>query len=152
MAFSSKWDENAPLAALEAMTAGRPLLVTRTGGLTELVDEGGGQIVEVGDVEATARAIKGLIEDDDLCRTLGERALAHALSEFAPALHRARLEAVYERALALASKPARNPLEIMAAIAPEAGRRARMHPWRVEGDSPEGHRSPLDRHGPLLLP
>ena len=38
----SVWNENAPLAALEAMARGRPLIVSAVGGLPELVDSGPG--------------------------------------------------------------------------------------------------------------
>ncbi|HVA85221.1 MAG TPA: glycosyltransferase, partial [Candidatus Saccharimonadales bacterium] len=108
VAFSSRWDENAPLAALEAMAAGRPLLVTRTGGLTELVEADSGITVDVGDVEAMGRAIRTLMDDDARCRSFGERALARALAEFTPEPHRLRLEEVYERAQVLAPLPPRH--------------------------------------------
>ena len=112
VAFLSDRDENAPLAAIEAMTAGRPLLVTRNGGLTELVEDGGGEIVEVGDAAATASAIRGLIDDDDRCRSLGDQSLEHAMTDLAPAVHRARLESVYDRALGLAPRSTRHALSI----------------------------------------
>ncbi|MHB8397579.1 MAG: glycosyltransferase family 4 protein [Candidatus Limnocylindrales bacterium] len=99
VAFSSRWDENAPLAALEAMAAGRPLLATRTGGLTELVEADSGITVDVGDVEAMGQAIRTLMEDDARCRSFGERAIARSLAEFSPESHRVQLERVYERAM-----------------------------------------------------
>jgi glycosyltransferase involved in cell wall biosynthesis len=108
VAFSSRWDENAPLAALEAMAAGRPLLVTSTGGLIELVEDDSGITVEMGDVEATGQAIRKLVDDDGLCRSFGERAIARALAEFTPEPHRRRLEEVYERARALVPVPTRH--------------------------------------------
>ena len=99
VALPSTWDENAPLAALEAMAAGRPLLVTRTGGLPELVEGGEGLMCETGDVAALSRHIQNLMSDDDLCRTLGTRALARAAAEFTPETHLENLERAYERAL-----------------------------------------------------
>lgn len=36
LVFPSRWDENAPLAALEAMAAARPIVASRSGGLPEL--------------------------------------------------------------------------------------------------------------------
>lgn len=105
VAFTSAWDENAPLAALEAMTAGRPLIVTRTGGLPELVERGGGVMVEVGDVAAMAGAIRQLMNDGERCRTLGGEALAWALAESRPASHLERLEAAYRRVASLPSPP-----------------------------------------------
>lgn len=105
VAFTSTWDENAPLAALEAMTSGRPLLVTRTGGLPELIDRGGGLAVDVGDVGQIGEAVQRLMAEDELCRELGERALATALSEFRPERHLERLEAAYSRAIDLTQVP-----------------------------------------------
>ena len=100
VALPSSWDENAPLAALEAMAMGRPLLVTATGGLVELVANGEGIACPVGDVEALAGAIRELSQDDDRCRVLGRAALRRARAEFVPATHLERLEAAYERCLA----------------------------------------------------
>ena len=102
LALPSSWDENAPLAALEAMALGRPLLVTATGGLVELVRNGEGIACPVGDENALASAIRALNDDDDKCRTLGTQALRRAKDEFVPRTHLDRLEAAYERCLALA--------------------------------------------------
>jgi glycosyltransferase involved in cell wall biosynthesis len=95
--FSSVWDENAPIAALEALAAGRPLLVTRTGGLPELVAEGEGLVCEVGDVSGLAANVRALQGDDQLCARLGEGARRRAGAEFTPERHLERLEAAYDR-------------------------------------------------------
>jgi glycosyltransferase involved in cell wall biosynthesis len=101
VALTSSWDENAPLAALEAMALARPLLVTATGGLPELVQNGEGVSCRVGDVEEIATRIRELAADAGRCRALGERALRRAKEEFAPQGHLARLEIAYDKALAL---------------------------------------------------
>ncbi|MGZ6312180.1 MAG: glycosyltransferase [Candidatus Limnocylindrales bacterium] len=98
VAFPSIWDENAPLAALEAMAAARPLLVSRRGGLPELVDEGGGLIYEPDDEASLADAIGRLAHDPTLAATEGARALEFARTVVQPDRHLAELEAVYERA------------------------------------------------------
>lgn len=100
VALPSSWDENAPLAALEAMAMGRPLLVTATGGLVELVANGEGMACPVGDVDALADAIVELSGNDDRCRALGAEALRRARAEFTPETHLERLEAAYESCLA----------------------------------------------------
>ena len=102
LVLPSSWDENAPLAALEAMALGRPLLVTATGGLVELVSNGEGIAVPVGDSDALASAMRRLNEDDDKCRALGAEALRRAKDEFVPGAHLDRLEAAYQKCLALA--------------------------------------------------
>jgi 1,4-alpha-glucan branching enzyme len=105
VALPSTWDENAPLAALEAMAAGRPLLVSRTGGLPELVEGGEGLMFDPGDIAAMAGHITSLMKDDDLCRALGGRGLARVKSEFTPQTHLEKLEEAYETALGRASRP-----------------------------------------------
>lgn len=100
VAMPSSWDENAPLAALEAMASGKPLLVTSTGGLVELVSNGEGLECPIGDVDAIAAAIARFSTEDDLCRALGERAAARADSDFTPETHLERIEAVYDKCLA----------------------------------------------------
>ncbi|CAN5495550.1 glycosyltransferase family 4 protein [soil metagenome] len=99
-ALPSSWDENAPLAALEAMALGRPLLVTATGGLVELVQGGEGLVCPVGDVSALAAALRELSTNDDRCRELGQAALSRARKEFRPEAHLTRLESAYESLLA----------------------------------------------------
>jgi glycosyltransferase involved in cell wall biosynthesis len=93
----SLWDENAPLAALEAMAAGRPLLVTEGGGLPELVASGEGLICRRGDPRDLADKIRSLWDDDELCVNAGTAALVRAAAEFTPAAHLRRLEDVYQK-------------------------------------------------------
>lgn len=99
LAVPSLWDENAPLAALEAMASGRPLLVTDAGGLPELVASGEGLSCPPGDEEALAGSVSRLMADDELCRALGKRGLARA-AEFVPARHLAGLESIYAGVIA----------------------------------------------------
>jgi glycosyltransferase involved in cell wall biosynthesis len=95
----SLWDENFPMAMLESMAAGRPLLVSRMGGLPELAEGGSGVIFEPGDPEDLAAKIGRLMTDDDLCVRAGNRGLALARDRFAPGAHLARLEHVYARVM-----------------------------------------------------
>jgi glycosyltransferase involved in cell wall biosynthesis len=90
----SRHDENAPLAALEAMAEGRPLLVAQSGGLPELVADGGGLVFQRGDVADLAAKLR-LLDDDKLCLEAGTAALRFAREELAPDIHRQRLEEVY---------------------------------------------------------
>jgi glycosyltransferase involved in cell wall biosynthesis len=98
--FSSVWDENAPIAAMEAMAAARPLLVTRTGGLPELVAGGEGLECERGDVRALAASLARVVGEDELCLQMGARAVERARAELTPERHLERLEAAYEAVLA----------------------------------------------------
>lgn len=101
VALPSLWDENAPLAALEAMAAGRPLLVTETGGLPELVEDGEGFSCSPGDAAGMAERIVALTSDPESCMAAGRRARKRAENEFAPAVHLEHLERSYAKALAL---------------------------------------------------
>jgi glycosyltransferase involved in cell wall biosynthesis len=88
----SRYAEILPLAALEAMAAGTPVVATRAGGLIEAVPKEG--LVPVGDVEALAGRLRVLWRDADA----GERALEHVRSQCAPERVTATLRAVYDAA------------------------------------------------------
>jgi glycosyltransferase involved in cell wall biosynthesis len=67
----------------QAMTAGRPVVATDTGGLGHTVREAGcGLVVPVGDEVALVEALARLLEDPDQARTLGERGREAAATTF----------------------------------------------------------------------
>jgi len=88
-------DENCPMAGLEAMALGRPLLVTTRGGLPELVREGTGLICGPDDPHDLAKGIERLMGDDVYCGEAGARGLAVSREEFGPETHLSRLMAAY---------------------------------------------------------
>jgi glycosyltransferase involved in cell wall biosynthesis len=88
-------EENLPLSVLEAMSAGRPVIASRRGGLPELVEDGRGLTVEPGDVRSLAGAIRRLGGDEALCRSLGAAARRFVEEELSEAVHLERLEAAY---------------------------------------------------------
>lgn len=96
----SRWPEPAPMAAIEAMAHGSALIVSRIGGLPDLVPEGeAGLLVPPGDDAALADAIRTIVHDPALRGRLSEqgRALAevrHALVPFAQ-----RHESIYDSTL-----------------------------------------------------
>ena len=78
----SLWAENAPLVALEARAAGRPVVASALGGLEELVVHGrDGLLFPAGDVERLAAILTELTDRsrlDALARTVtAPRTLAH---------------------------------------------------------------------------
>ncbi len=93
---ASRSEENAPLAALEAMAFGKPLIVTALGGLVELVEDGRGIAVHPDDEPALAAAITRLMNDPTECSVLGRRARAHANDHFSPDVHLAALTRCYQ--------------------------------------------------------
>lgn len=68
--ISSHW-EGMPLAALEGMAAGVPLVATSVGGLTTLLADGAGLLVPPADPAALAAALDRLITDADRRARLG---------------------------------------------------------------------------------
>jgi glycosyltransferase involved in cell wall biosynthesis len=85
----SRYEEILPLAALEAMAAGLPVVAARAGGLAETVPGEG--LYAPGEISALAQRVRELFGDADA----GERALALARSRFAPAVVAAALRDVY---------------------------------------------------------
>jgi glycosyltransferase involved in cell wall biosynthesis len=86
----SRYEEILPLAALEAMAAGLPVVASRAGGLAEIVPEAG--LHPPGDVQAMAERIRALWRD----AAAGEAALATARERTAPPVVAAALRAVYD--------------------------------------------------------
>lgn len=57
----SEWDENAPLAVLQARAAGLPVVATDVPGIAEVVPAGAGRLVPVGDAAALADALEDVV-------------------------------------------------------------------------------------------
>jgi glycosyltransferase involved in cell wall biosynthesis len=96
VALPSIWNENAPLAALEAVARGRPLIVSSIGGLPELAAESRGWTARPGDAQDLADKIRIAMADDGMCTRAGEAALAFARKELTPKRHLTLLERTYE--------------------------------------------------------
>ena len=65
--------ESFGFAALEAMSLGRPVVATRTGGIPEVVVDGRtGLLVSPGDADGLAVALSRVLKDREWARTLGE--------------------------------------------------------------------------------
>jgi glycosyltransferase involved in cell wall biosynthesis len=97
----SSRSEGSPLVALEAMEAGVPIVATAVGGLPEQIDHGRtGLLVPRDDPEALAAALVELLLDPVRARALGDAGRRRALALFDYAAMCARVERVYEAALA----------------------------------------------------
>jgi len=69
------WFENYPMAVLEAMAGGRPVVVTSTTGVAELIEKtGAGQVLPSGDPNALADALLPFLTDAAYAAEIGERA------------------------------------------------------------------------------
>lgn len=82
-AVPSLWEEPFGLAAAEAMMRGTAVVVSDSGGLSELVEEGStGFKAPPGDVEAWAGAMVKLLANQQLSEEIGQTARAFALDHF----------------------------------------------------------------------
>ena len=61
-------------AISEAMSVGKPIVMTDAGGCTELIDKESGMIVPIKDPKAIADAISTLLNDDALRKRMGDKA------------------------------------------------------------------------------
>jgi len=81
----SSSSEGLPLALLEAMAAGLPVIVSAAGAMPEVVNGGGGGIVApAGSVEGFAEAIGRLAGDAALRTAMGQAGRTHYLAHFTP--------------------------------------------------------------------
>ncbi len=68
-----RWDEPFGLVAVESLAAGTPVVAFRRGGVSEIIDERSGALVEPDDVDAFSRAVEGAIgRDPTACRARAE--------------------------------------------------------------------------------
>lgn len=80
--LTSRW-EGFPLAVLEAMAAGLPVVATAVDGTPEAVEDGGtGFLAATGDVDALAAHVVRLLTDAPLRERVGSAARARVLNRF----------------------------------------------------------------------
>ena len=88
------------MVALEGAALGAPLVVARTGGLAEFVDEGvTGRVFEPGDVESLAEAVTEAIGDPEGSRTMAGAARQKAQESYGWPLIAEQTDEAYARAL-----------------------------------------------------
>jgi glycosyltransferase involved in cell wall biosynthesis len=92
--------EGTPLALLEAMAAGKPVVASAIGGVDEIVAPGeSGLLVPADDPEALATTLRRVVAEPELRASLGEAARRRAEAEFSVAATARRVTAVYEELL-----------------------------------------------------
>jgi glycosyltransferase involved in cell wall biosynthesis len=98
--LASSQFEGLPLALLEAMAAGRPVVATRVGGVPEAVDDGvEGLLVPPGDPAALAAAALSLLADPARARALAAAARRRVAADFGVARMARELELLYAEVL-----------------------------------------------------
>jgi glycosyltransferase involved in cell wall biosynthesis len=95
----SIWEDNGPLAILEAQARGAALVVSDRGGPPEFVRDGeSGLVVPAEDVGALAGALQRLADDPELACRFGERGRRDVEAEHTAGRHYERLLSVYSQA------------------------------------------------------
>jgi glycosyltransferase involved in cell wall biosynthesis len=94
-------EESLPNAVMESMAVAVPVISTRVGGVSELVDDRvHGLLVPFGDVDAMAEAIAWMLDHPDERRQMGDAGQTRIGADFSTERMVAQTEAVYEEALA----------------------------------------------------
>ena len=100
-------EEPLGLAAIESQSVGTPVIVSETGGLTEVVnDEMSGLIVPMGDSDAISQAIIRLSQDVKLQRRLSFHGQEKVAGTFSPEILVPQVESIYENLLSRRRKAA----------------------------------------------
>lgn len=103
--------EGRPVALLEAMALGLPVVATRAGGIPETIGaEGDGLLVDVGDASALADGWTTLTADPGARATIGQAAMESARSFDAEASTSA-IESLYRRLITGSGRPPTIPAE-----------------------------------------
>jgi glycosyltransferase involved in cell wall biosynthesis len=96
----SRCYENCPLTVLEAMSAGRPAIGARIGGIAELVREGEtGWLFAPGSADDLERIVGKAPAQPDVLVRIEASARRAFIERYAPAIHLERLLAIYEKAI-----------------------------------------------------
>lgn len=96
VAIPSRWAEAFSIAALEAMSVGRPVVASRVGGVPELfVGRTPGTLYEQGNVKELATILDGYANDSDKLREDGRTALDLYWSTYTPQHMASRVTATY---------------------------------------------------------
>jgi glycosyltransferase involved in cell wall biosynthesis len=102
--------EGGPLAILEAMGTGLPVVASDVGGVGDIVVSGEtGLLVPAGDPDALASALARLLADPELRRRMGAAGRERVRARFDLGAHRAAHVELYERELARRGGPAGAP-------------------------------------------
>lgn len=97
----SSTSEGLSIATIEAMAAGKPVVVTRSGGPQEIIQDGQtGLLVAPSDSEALAAGICRILRDPKLAEGLGRNAQHEAERRFSLTRMITEYESLYERCLA----------------------------------------------------
>jgi glycosyltransferase involved in cell wall biosynthesis len=81
----TSFEEHAPMVVAEAMACSRPVVATRVGGLSGMVEPGvTGYLAPAGDVGMIAEGLRKLLADPEHAAQLGQNAARHARRRYHP--------------------------------------------------------------------
>jgi glycosyltransferase involved in cell wall biosynthesis len=93
-------DEGLGLVAVEALLCETPVVAFRSGGLTDVIQDGRtGILVSAGDSAALAAALDAVIAEPERAKTLGAAGRLYALATFAPESAAQRYADIYKKVL-----------------------------------------------------
>ncbi len=99
--------EGVPVALVEAMSYGVPVIATNTGGIPELVPPGTGMLVAPGNPTALASALQKILQDEELARAIGQRGRSRVAETRNITCISAQLENLFMEGRAVVPSPAR---------------------------------------------
>ncbi|MCQ3944849.1 MAG: hypothetical protein DPW11_03680 [bacterium] len=90
--------ETTPMVIAQAMAAGKPVVATPVGGVTEMVETGEtGFLVEVGKIDALAEALQRLLQNPSLRKGMGEAGRKFAVENYRAEVVARRTYEVYQK-------------------------------------------------------
>jgi glycogen(starch) synthase len=96
--FPSIW-ENFPNVCLEAMSAGKPVVASRAGGMAEMLDGGGGLLISPRSPKELAAAVIQMIRSPELRLAAGEQGRRQVLERYSANAILPLVESSYRRAV-----------------------------------------------------
>lgn len=93
--FPARGYENMPLAILEAMSRGKPVIVTDIGGSPELIEGECGGIAVPPDDPVSLRAAIDRFDDPDFAQRVGDAGAERVRDRYLPSPHVDRIESLY---------------------------------------------------------
>jgi glycosyltransferase involved in cell wall biosynthesis len=94
------YNEGMPIAVLEAMACGLPIVATKVGGLPDLIQDGiNGFLVDPGKPEQLASAIARLAKDSDLRASMGKASYQYVCEQYDIETHVTHLVEIYKQVL-----------------------------------------------------
>jgi len=98
--LSSSAPEPFGRVVIEGMAAGKPVVATAAGGVLDIIEDGvNGLLVPCKNSEALARAILGLLVDEDRARRIGQAARRRVEEKFAVQSQVDAIQAIYDALL-----------------------------------------------------